>query len=401
MNLAIRDIRHHRGRFILTSIGLGLLLGVVMSMGGIYRGLFADATAVIKATNADLWVVQQDTNGPFAESSRLPEDIKYRVAAVPGVAQASPLSFQTIQIERQGKPFRFFLIGYELDGLGGPTQISAGRPIRQKHFEMVVSKAMKMVALGDTIHLGLHDYTVVGIADKIVSSSGDPAAFVSLADAQEIQFKKDNGSIRNERAKIGAKVAAMRTLAPTQAKFFKDNLSALTESTHTVNTVVARFIPGAVLTEVQGRIERWNHLRALSVAQQTEILTKGMIEKARMQLGLFRIILLVISAVIISLIIYTSTLDKIRVIATLKLIGSQNRVIVGMILQQSLFMGLIAYGIGYTLILSTKDKFPRRIELVPSDLQSLFVIVIIICTISSLVGIRKALRVDPAVALGG
>ena len=72
-----------------------------------------------------------------------------------------------------------------------------------------------------------------------------------------------------------------------------------------------------------------------------------------------------------------------------------------MILQQSLFMGLIAYGIGYTLILSTKDKFPRRIELVPSDLQSLFVIVIIICTISSLVGIRKALRVDPAVALGG
>ena len=29
MNLAIRDIRYHRGRFILTTIGLGLLLGVV------------------------------------------------------------------------------------------------------------------------------------------------------------------------------------------------------------------------------------------------------------------------------------------------------------------------------------------------------------------------------------
>ncbi|WP_279384200.1 hypothetical protein [Geotalea toluenoxydans] len=34
MNLAIRDIRYHRGRFILTSIGLGLLIGIVMSMGG-------------------------------------------------------------------------------------------------------------------------------------------------------------------------------------------------------------------------------------------------------------------------------------------------------------------------------------------------------------------------------
>src|SRR6266540_3184378 len=110
MNLAIRDIRYHRGRFILTSIGLGLLLGVVMSMAGIYRGLFADALAVLNATKADLWVVQQDTNGPFAETSRIPEDIKYRIAAVPGVAQASPLSFQTIQIDRKGKPFRFFLI---------------------------------------------------------------------------------------------------------------------------------------------------------------------------------------------------------------------------------------------------------------------------------------------------
>ncbi|HEX9079921.1 MAG TPA: ABC transporter permease, partial [Desulfuromonadaceae bacterium] len=85
MNLAIRDIRYHRGRFILTSIGLGLLLGVVMSMGGIYRGLFADALSVPEAIGADIWVVQRDTNGPFAENSRIPETVKYRIGAVPGV----------------------------------------------------------------------------------------------------------------------------------------------------------------------------------------------------------------------------------------------------------------------------------------------------------------------------
>ena len=122
MNLAIRDIRYHRGRFVLTSVGLGLLIGVVISMGGIYRGLIADDLSVPGYTGADLWVVQRDTNGPFAESSRIPEDTGYRIAAVPGVAEASPLSFQTIQIERFGKPFRFFLIGYaqeeELDSAG-------------------------------------------------------------------------------------------------------------------------------------------------------------------------------------------------------------------------------------------------------------------------------------------
>jgi putative ABC transport system permease protein len=164
---------------------------------------------------------------------------------------------------------------------------------------------------------------------------------------------------------------------------------------------VARLAPGANLSEVQSRISRWNHFKPISDAEQTALLAKGMIEKARMQLGLFRVILLIISAVIISLIIYTSTLDKLKVIATLKLIGSQNRVIIGMILQQSLLMGLIAYAIGYGLILLTYEKFPRRIVLETFDLQMLFGIVMAICMISSFVGIRKALKVEPAEALGG
>jgi len=400
MNLAIRDIRYHRGRFILTSIGLGLLLGVVMSMGGIYRGLFADALTILDITKADIWVVQQDTNGPFAENSRIPEDTKYRIKAVPGIMEASPLSFQTIQIDRMNKPLRFFLIGYDLNGFGGPPIILAGRNISQKHYEMVVAKGMKM-GIGEKIRLGLHEYTVVGITGKVVSSGGDPAAYVSLADAQEIQFKKDNDAIRNDRERIDASLSGIQSISPAQAKFLKQNIAGITQSTHTVNTIVARLAPGTDLKEVQERIRRWNHFRPISVEEQTKILTKGMIEKARMQLGLFRIILLVISAVIISLIIYTSTLDKIKVIATLKLIGSQNRVIVGMILQQSLLMGIIAYGIGYVLILLTYENFPRRIVLESFDLQVLFGIVMAICMISSFVGIRKALKVEPAEALGG
>ncbi|MDO9309230.1 MAG: ABC transporter permease [Deltaproteobacteria bacterium] len=400
MNLAIRDIRYHRGRFILTSIGLGLLLGVVISMGGIYRGLIADALAILHANNADIWVVQQGTNGPFAESSRIPEETRYRIAAVPGVAAVSPVAFQTIQIERNSKPFRFFLIGHDPDSFGGPPSIIAGRNIRQKHYEMVVAKSMK-IALGEKIRLGQNDYSVVGISENIVSSGGDPAAYVTLADAQEIQFKKSNHAIRNERAKIGAGVTGNKALSPQQAELLKQSIIATTESTHTVNAVMVKLSPGADLQETQELIQRWNQLRAISDKEQTAILAKGMIEKARMQLGLFRVILLVISAVIISLIIYTSTLDKIRVIATLKLIGSQNRVIVGMILQQSLLMGILAYAIGYLTILLTYEKFPRRIVLEAFDLQSLFVIVMVICTLSSFVGIRKALKVEPAEALGG
>jgi putative ABC transport system permease protein len=64
-----------------------------------------------------------------------------------------------------------------------------------------------------------------------------------------------------------------------------------------------------------------------------------MVDKARRQLGLFRALLIIISTIIIALIIYTLTLDKIRDIALLKLIGARNTVIGGLILQQALFMG--------------------------------------------------------------
>ena len=46
MNLAYRDIRHNLGRFVLTCIGLGMLLGVVLAMIGIYRGLVSEALAL-------------------------------------------------------------------------------------------------------------------------------------------------------------------------------------------------------------------------------------------------------------------------------------------------------------------------------------------------------------------
>ena len=88
MNLAYKDIRKNLGRFVMTTVGIGMLLMIVMGMAGIYRGLLEDATLLIRRIGADLWVVQQDTRGPFAELSRVPSNLVYRVRAVPGVSRA-------------------------------------------------------------------------------------------------------------------------------------------------------------------------------------------------------------------------------------------------------------------------------------------------------------------------
>ena len=76
MNLAYRDIKHNLLRFVLTNFGLSLLLGIVIVITGVYGGLIDDALRQARAANADLWVVEAGTNGPFAESSRIPGDTR-------------------------------------------------------------------------------------------------------------------------------------------------------------------------------------------------------------------------------------------------------------------------------------------------------------------------------------
>jgi putative ABC transport system permease protein len=111
--------------------------------------------------------------------------------------------------------------------------------------------------------------------------------------------------------------------------------------------------------------------------------------------------LLIVSTVIIGLIIYTMTIDKKKSIATLKLIGAPDRKIVGLILQQALALGVISFVVGAALINAAQDYFPRRLLLEPTDAAMLFGIVLLVCLLASALGVRYALKIDPASALAG
>ena len=132
-----------------------------------------------------------------------------------------------------------------------------------------------------------------------------------------------------------------------------------------------------------------------------EILVAKLIATSARQIGMFLVILAVVSAAIVAFIIYTMTLGKIREIAVLKLIGTRNRTIAGMILQQALGLGLIGFVVGKTVATLWAPIFPKYVLLEPGDALRGLVAVMLICTIASTLAIRAALKVDPAAAIGG
>jgi putative ABC transport system permease protein len=377
VNLAYRDIRHGLGRFLLTCVGLGLLLGVVLAMIGIYRGLVVEALTVARAPAVDLWVVEANTRGPFAEASRIPGNLREAVARIGGVAAAGSVTYQTVEADHMGGKLRLYVIGYEPTRPGGPPEVVEGREIGRSHFEMVADRSTGL-ELGTRIRLGRNVFTVVGLTRQQVSSGGDPVIFITLLDAQKLQFD----------------------LAPPAARVqLARGTSGLNRDT--INAVIARLDPDASPDAVAQAVHRWKHLAAITQEEQELILTRSLVDRARRQIGLFTSLLLIVSAVIIALIIYTMTMEKLKQIATLKLIGAPDRTIIGMIVQQALALGLIGFAIGATLIANVKDHFPRRVVLEPDNVAILGLIVFAVCLLSSGLGVRAALRVDPATALGG
>ncbi len=396
INLASRDIGHHLGRFIFTGIGLGLLIGVTLTMAGVFRGMVADGRAVIAASGADIWVVQKDTLGPWAEPSSIRDDLYRSLAGLPGVAEAANVAYLTMQVQVKGKDVRVMLAGIEPGGLGEPGQVIAGRPLLRSHYEAVADEKAGL-AVGDTVRIRRHDYSVVGLARRATSSSGDPMIYIPLKDAQEVQFLKDNDSLVSERARTAANPALNRPGVPG----LLDAVLASQTTSHNVNAVLLRVATGYPAEEVKAEIGRWKHLTAWTQADMEDILVAKLIATSAKQISMFLIILAIVSAAIVAFIIYTMTLNKQREIAVLKLIGARDRSIATMILQQALALGLIGFVVGQISAMLWAPFFPKHVLLEPGDMARSFVITLVVCALASILAIRAALRVDPADAIGG
>jgi len=378
MNLAYRDVRHNLFRFVLTCLGLSLLMAVVLAMIGIYNGLVADALNIVKAPQVDLWVVESGTQGPFAEASKIPGGTRDAVARLHGVTEAGSIVYQTVEASHAGNTLRLHVIGYESGHPGGPRMIAEGRGITQTHFELVAARKTGL-AVGDRIRLGRDNFSVVGLVEDVMNSAGDPAVFITLADAQTLQSQ----------------------LAPPAERVQAARGAGLLESADSVAAVIARLESTADAHDVAQTVRQWKHLGALTQDEQEAILLDSVVDRAKRQIGLFLAILLTVSAVVIALIIYTMTMEKLKQIATLKLIGAPDRTIVGLIVQQSLALGMVGWSFGLVLILLVKDYFPRRVVLEPVNAAALAGIIIVVCIAASGLGVRAALKVDPATAIGG
>jgi putative ABC transport system permease protein len=403
VNLALRDVRRHLGRFFGTAAGLGLLLTVVVAMQGIYAGMVDDAVLLTRVARADLWVVQRDTHGPFAEASRLDPSVEARAAAVPGVTSARPYTYQLLQRDHGGEVLRIALVGLGWpDDRGSDLPLVAGRALEQSHGELVADASLGL-ALGEELVLANEPYRVVGLTRNTLTSGGDAVAFLTAADAQAVSvdvppeavlLERERTVERLRRTELGRSQPALEDLV-TDPRWRSPALAA-----PPLAAVLVRAEPHRQ-DEVRATLSGWGDVAVYSQAEEEELLLGGVVQRARMQIGLFTVILTLTAGVVVMMVIYQLTLEKTHDLAVLKLLGMPRARLLAMVLQQSWMLGLLVWLVATALGSQLYPHFPRRVVITESIRLATPVVTFAIVTLASALALLHVDRIDPAQALEG
>ncbi|HEY7107558.1 MAG TPA: FtsX-like permease family protein [Acidimicrobiia bacterium] len=124
-------------------------------------------------------------------------------------------------------------------------------------------------------------------------------------------------------------------------------------------------------------------------------------QSGKQSIDFIQVLLWVVAAGIIALIVYLTALERVRDFAVLKATGTSNATLFGALAFQAVVLSIAAAAVAVLIALALSPFFPFRIVIPGSAYVLLALVAVVVGTISSLAGLRRAVGVDPAIAFGG
>lgn len=341
-----RDLQYRWRRFLIGVLITALVFGVAFIFDGVKNAVRNEATRIVNVFGADAWVVTANSSGSFLSTKVMPASVSQQVASSPGVKRAAPVIVGRTTLPLHS-PLDVNLVGYVPGGLGRPP-VSAGREIRRPG-EAVVGSGVDL-QVGDRLDLSGVRLRVVGRADGFRFLFGVPTVFVSLPDAQAMQF--------------GGQPLA--TAIPVVGK--PQSLPP---------GLVARSGPQAVSDIRRG--------------------IKGGVKT----IDFVSLLLWLTTIGIIGSVIYLAALERTRDFAVFGAVGVPRRQVVGGLVIEALFLAVLSavLALPISYLVSLGLVFPAEVG--ATEVLRLFAVAIVVGLLASLAAVRKVLTADPALAFRG
>lgn len=344
--IAFRDLQWRRRRFLIAIAATSLVFAMTLLLTGVSASLHQQDRRIVTAFGAESWLVDAGASGPFTASRLIPDAVAAGVATAPGVVRADPVVISRSTASRS-TPKDVNLVGYRPGGLGTP-RVGKGRPV-ERSGELVADSLLGF-RVGDRVVVGGRPLTVVGVSSAVTFYFGTPTVMTDIEDAQVIAFAgQPFVSAVAVDGRLGAVPAGLRSLT---------------------------------VAEAQADLKR-------PTAKGDQTIT------------FINALLWIVAVGIIGSIVYLSALERTRDFAVMKATGAgTGALLVGLALQ-ALVLSLAAAVLAFVVAQVLAPGFPFSVAIPASAYVTLVMVAAVVGIVASGVGLRRAVRVDPALAFGG
>jgi putative ABC transport system permease protein len=357
--VARKNLLAEKTRFVVAVGGVAFAVFLVIVVMAVYLDARKSFTAVIDDTPADIWVTQNGAFDMFHSRSSLPEELEETVGRVPGVTSvhrvlARQMSFQT----GSGEARSFFMAVHAGDGaiasegLGGVT-LAPGQVVISN-----LASRQSGVDVGDRITLGDRELAVVATTGERIGFRG--TSFLNYSDAQAI-FDE-----------------------PGRASYLVASVADPSQAATVAQAIEARVSGVSAFTQEQfadSSREEMNSLQPI--------------------VAVIMVIGFIVGGAVISLTIYTATVEKAREFGVMKAIGASGSQLYRIILSQSLTVGALGFLVGAPLSIGASRLIERFVPEFGTLFQwqpiaAVLVGVLLVSLVAAYLPVRRIAAIDPA-----
>jgi len=363
--LARRNLFEDRRRAVLSLLGIGAGLLMVLLMTGLLVGMTKQETAYIDASPADLFVSQRGVRTLQMSTTELPADSVARIASVPGVKWAEPLRHTTTIVGSGEGRLISYLFGFdEAGGRGGPGELSAGRLPGPGEVVLDSAGARQLkVGVGDTIPVFGTPLRVSGLVSGL-TGLGNTTMFVTGAQFAQMIGPGTNFVLVGSDGSVPSDVLSDR---------------------------IATAVPEAtVQTRQQFSFEQARTIEDLYTDVVRTMIAAGFL----------------IALALVALTLSTVTSSKLREYGIVKSLGATTGKLTGVVVRQAVWAIVAAMGVATALALllafGVSKAMPGMLLVIePGSVLVTAVGAVIVGVPAAMVPLRRVLRVDPASAFRG
>jgi putative ABC transport system permease protein len=340
IHAAVRDLLYRRRRYLISTLGAGLVFAMSLIMTGLSDAFPAEWGRTVDALGAESFVIPAELSGPFTGASPFDADL------LPEGVESLVYSAQT------ANPTDAVTVGMFGVTPGSATEpdVSSGEQLAEPGD--LLTSDLAPFGIGDQVTLAGREFTVVGSMGEQSTNGGMPTVVISLPDAQEVLFQG-------------------------------------------LPLVTAGVVPAGV------EVDRLDDTFRVQPAEEARADALRVLASARQSIDFVKGLLWLVAALIVGSVTYLSVIERLRDFAVFKAIGTSTGHIAGGVVLQAVVLSTVSALIGVALGAAIAPTFPMPVVISARSMALLPALGLVVGSVASLFGLSRILKVEPAIAFGG